>query len=86
MELLAYLLEGNTDHFNESLADALECHKKYFSSNEKISRGFVAAGPLRLASIAYDCGFPIEVESEYIPKYILENQFLPERKTSRHHK
>jgi Immunity protein 49 len=85
MELVAALLEGNVQNFNESLADALECHKKYWSSDEQLSgdpRGFIAIAPLGLACAAYDAGFPIEVESEYIPKYILERQFLAQQKAS----
>jgi Immunity protein 49 len=85
MELLGCLLEGNADHFNESLADALECHKKHFSSDEQLSgdpRGFITIGPLGLACIAYDSGFSIEVESDYIPKYIIEKQYLSNRKAS----
>jgi Immunity protein 49 len=85
MELVAALLEGNTQNFNESLADALECHKKYWSSDEQLSgdpRGFIAIAPLGLACAAYDAGFPIEVESDYIPKYILERQFLAQQKAS----
>jgi hypothetical protein len=85
MELLACLLENNPQHFNESLADALECHKKYWSSSEDMAgdpRGFIAIGPLGLACAAYDLGFPIEIESEYIPKYILEKQYRPKQKAS----
>jgi Immunity protein 49 len=85
MELLGCLLEGNAAHFNESLVDALECHKKYFSSDEQLSgdpRGFIAISILGLTCIAYDSGFSIEVESDYIPKYILEKQFLSKQKAS----
>jgi hypothetical protein len=84
MELVASLLDGNVQNFNESLADALECHKKYWSDDERSGdpRGFIAIAPLGLACAAYDAGFPIEVESEYIPKYILERQYLPKQKAS----
>jgi Immunity protein 49 len=85
MELLGCLLERNADHFNESLVDALECYKKYFSSDEQLSgdpRGFIAIGLLGLTCIAYDSGFSIEVESDYIPKYIIEKQYLSNRKAS----
>jgi Immunity protein 49 len=85
MELLASLLEGNVQNFNESLADALECHKKYWSSDEQKAgdpRGFIAVAPLGLACAAYDAGFPVEVESDYIPKCILERQFFAKQKAS----
>jgi hypothetical protein len=85
MGLLGSLLGGNPQRFNESLADALECHKKYWSSSEEMAgnpQGFIAIGPLGLACAAYDLGFPIEVESEYIPKYILEKQYLAKQQAS----
>jgi hypothetical protein len=78
MELLLRIMEQDADKFNASLAKALELHKKHWSSKERRSdpRGFIALAPLGLACIAHDLGIPIEVESEYIPKYILEKQFL----------
>lgn len=85
MELISCILEGNFEHFNESLADALNCHKRHWSSDEKMSgdpRGFIAIGLLGIACFAYDKGFPIEVESEYIPKCILEKQFFAQKKAS----
>jgi Immunity protein 49 len=79
MELLTCLLDGNPDNFNESLADAIRCHKKFWSSDKQHARdprGFIALAPLGFASIAYDLGIPVEVESEYLPRYILTKQFL----------
>lgn len=85
IEMIIRLIEGDSQAFNKALVKALELHKKHFSSDEQMSgdpRGFIAIAPLGIASYAYDAGFPIEVESEYIPKYILERQFLGHRKAS----
>jgi hypothetical protein len=85
MEMIFRILEGDSEAFNASLAKALELHKKHWSSDEQMSgdpRGFIAVSPLGIACYAYDAGFPIEVESEYIPKYILERQYLPTKKAS----
>jgi hypothetical protein len=85
MELISCILEGNVEHFNESLTDALNCHKRHWSSDEQMSgdpRGFIAIGLLGIACFAYDAGFPIEVESDYIPKCILERQFFAQKKAS----
>jgi hypothetical protein len=85
MEMIFCLLEGDSEAFNVSLAKALELHKKHWSSTEQMSgdpRGFIAIAPLGIACYAYDAGFPIEVESEYIPKYILEKQFSDRQKAS----
>jgi hypothetical protein len=85
IELIIRFLEGDAQAFNASLAKALECHKKLWSSNEQMAgdpRGFIVIGPLGIACYAYDAGFPIEVESEYIPKYILEKQYLAKQQAS----
>jgi Immunity protein 49 len=85
MEMIFRLLEGDSEAFNAALAKALELHKKHWSSTEQMSddpRGFIAIAPLGIACYAYDAGFPIEVESEYIPKYILEKQFSAQQKAS----
>jgi hypothetical protein len=85
MEMIFRLLEGDGEAFNTALAKALELHKKHWSSTEQMSgdpRGFIAIAPLGIACYAYDMGFPIEVESEYIPKYILEKQFSAQQKAS----
>lgn len=36
------------------------------------SEGLVSLGPLAIACLARDAGFPIEVESEYLPKALLD--------------
>ncbi|MDT0443431.1 immunity 49 family protein [Streptomyces johnsoniae] len=71
------------DHegFNQDLATALELHKQYWTANEERTLGvdsLVAWGPLAVACLAYDGGFPIEVESEYLPKHLLVRSWLGE--------
>ncbi|MGA5166236.1 Imm49 family immunity protein [Streptomyces lavendulocolor] len=42
---------------------------------------YLALGPLAIACLAYDAGFPIEVESEYLPKHLLTHGWLGEYPT-----
>lgn len=75
-----YLREDHVG-FNEALAQALEMHKEYWSANDQRAgdpTGFVALGPLAIASLAYDAGFPVEVESEYLPRCLLERSWYGE--------
>lgn len=68
-----YLREDH-EQFNEALVDALRWHKEYWSASDDRainSDGLVAFGPLAIACLAHDKGFPIEVESEYLPKALL---------------
>ncbi|EST27380.1 immunity 49 family protein [Streptomyces roseochromogenus] len=72
------------EEFNEALSDALHWHKEYWSENEErsgSSSGLVALGPLAVACLARDAGFPIEVESEYLPKHLLTGSWLNEFET-----
>ncbi|MEU3510314.1 Imm49 family immunity protein [Streptomyces longwoodensis] len=40
--------------------------------------GAVALGPLALACLAHDGGIPIDVESDYLPKHLLQRGWLGE--------
>jgi Immunity protein 49 len=85
MEMIFRILEGDSEAFNKALEKTLNLHKKHWSSDEQMSgdpRGFIAIAPLGITCYAYDAGFPIEVESDYIPKYIIERQYLSNRKAS----
>ncbi|MFD8991374.1 immunity 49 family protein [Streptomyces goshikiensis] len=69
-----YVTRDNT-LFNEALVEALTWHKEYWTANDARSRsgeGLVALGPLAIACMARDAGMPIEVESAYLPKELLE--------------
>lgn len=71
------------DHegFNEALLEALEAHKAYWTADEdreESVEGSLALGPLAITCLAYDAGFPIEVESDYLPKYFLNRAWLGE--------
>ena len=78
IDLLFRLLENDSAAFNKSLIKALECHKKHWSKKDMKNRpiGFIAIGILGLVSIAYERGITIDVESDYIPKYIFQGDFL----------
>ncbi|MDH6630273.1 hypothetical protein M2271_008133 [Streptomyces sp. LBL] len=76
-------LFGAADHeqFNQSLANALTLHKPYWTADEGHAndvRGLVAVGPLAMACLAYDAGFPVEVESDYLPKHLLKGTWVGE--------
>lgn len=68
-------LRGDHAQFNEALVDAIKWHKSYWGAGDDDmaidSDGFVALGPLAIACLARDRGFPIEVDSEYLPKALL---------------
>jgi len=75
MQMLFRLAIGELAPFNEALLFALERHKKFWSksSRKRDPDGFLALGPLAIASLAHDAGIPVEVESEYVPHKLIEN-------------
>lgn len=68
------------DGFNEALVKALELHKTYWNAPERAGdiAGLLALGPLAVACLAYDAGFPIEVESDYLPIRLLDGSWVGE--------
>ncbi len=79
INLFFHFLRKDHSAFNSALVEALELHKLYWSVNEERSKDFngaVALGPLAIACLAYDAGFPITVESDYLPKRLLERHWV----------
>ncbi|MER6358674.1 immunity 49 family protein [Streptomyces sp. NPDC001634] len=84
INLFAYFLRKDHEGFNAALVEALELHKAYWTATEDRGRdlnGVIALGPLAIACLAYDAGFPIDVESEYLPKALLERAWVGEFET-----
>lgn len=73
------LLTNDQAAFSEALAEALAHHARYWDGSGA-PRGRVALGPLAMACIAYDMGFPVDVDttSPYLPKYVLNREWLGE--------
>ncbi|MBT2421256.1 immunity 49 family protein [Streptomyces sp. ISL-22] len=81
MNLLTQLVRGDQDRFNTELAKTIEWHKDCWTRDEERARdsdGLIALGPLAIACLALDSGFTIEVESEYLPKYLLDGGWYGE--------
>ncbi|MFI1536457.1 immunity 49 family protein [Streptomyces anandii] len=75
-------ISQDPDKFNEALAQAVRLHKEYWTADveerHETSDGDVALAPLALACLAHDAGRPIEVESEYLPRHLLQRSWLGE--------
>ncbi|WP_367041372.1 immunity 49 family protein [Streptomyces sp. Je 1-332] len=81
LELFQLYQRQDIERFNASLAQALTWHKQYWTSDEArslSSDGLVALGPLAVSCMAYDADFPIEIESEYLPKALLHRNWVGE--------
>ncbi|GAA2519120.1 immunity 49 family protein [Streptomyces longisporus] len=81
MNLLTQLARGDQERFNAELAKAVEWHKEYWTRDEDrelTTEGLVALGPLAVSCLAVQAGFTITVESEYLPKHLLEGAWVNE--------
>jgi hypothetical protein len=79
--LFYHYLRQDHEEFNIALADALRWHKEYWTASEDraiSSEGLVALGPLAVACLAHDADFPIDIESEYLPKALLKYSWAGE--------
>ncbi|MFF9166854.1 MULTISPECIES: immunity 49 family protein [unclassified Streptomyces] len=81
INLFYHFVRRDTEGFGPALVEALKLHKAYWTVTEEREKdidGSIALGPLAIACLAYDGGFPIEVESEYLPHHLLHRTWLGE--------
>lgn len=84
LELFHRYQRQDAAQFNAALVDALTWHKEYWTADETRSLngdGLVALGSLAIACMAHDAGMPIEVDSEYLPKELLQFGWVGEVET-----
>lgn len=76
--LLLSILSNQEKEFNTKLEEALEQHKKFWSSkkNKLNPKGWFAIHLSAIAAIAYDQkGFKLEVQSDYLPLWMVRQEF-----------
>ncbi|KPL34984.1 hypothetical protein JI76_11805 [Streptomyces anulatus] len=81
INLFYHYVRNDRDGFAPALADALKLHKTYWTLNEDRAAdidGSIALGPLAIACLAYDADFPLDIESDYLPKHLLQRTWLGE--------
>lgn len=81
INLFYNFVRRNEAGFSPALEEALKLHRLYWTHDESRETdidGAVALGPLAVACLAYDGGFPIGIESDYLPKHLLQRDWLGE--------
>lgn len=81
INLFHHYVRNNRDGFAPALADALKLHETYWTLNEDRAKdidGSIALSPLAIACLAYDAEFPLAIESDYLPKHLLQRTWLGE--------
>lgn len=76
MELLFCFANGDRADFQETLQFTLERHKRYWTraNRKRDPDGYIALGPLAIASMAHQAGFAVEVESDYLPNPLIKGR------------
>ncbi|WP_406411538.1 immunity 49 family protein [Streptomyces halstedii] len=81
INLFYHFVRKDEQGFNPALADSLKLHKAYWTMDQDRKSdidGSLALGPLAIACLAFDGGFTIDVESDYLPKHLLRRGWLGE--------
>lgn len=80
-----YLVERDSDRFNEALAEGLVSHAEFWTTEDRVNEidGVFHLGLLALACLAYDTAevdpdFSFEVESGYLPKHLVRRSWYGE--------
>ncbi|MFC4906043.1 immunity 49 family protein [Actinomadura gamaensis] len=74
VRLLDRIAEDDADGFNTVLAEALGLYRDYYSAGDNIGDpdGQLHLDALGLACLAHDRGIPVRVESDYLPRTLVE--------------
>ncbi|MEV5602868.1 immunity 49 family protein [Streptomyces sp. NPDC052299] len=81
INLFYHYVRQDRDGFAPALADALKLHKAYWTLTEDRTTdidGSIALGPLAIACLAHDADFPLDIESDYLPKHLLQRTWIGE--------
>lgn len=84
LNLFLQFIKRDQEQFTKALVEALTLHKEYWTRNEErrmSTDGAVALGPLAVACLAYDVEMAIDVDSEYLPKHLVQRDWLGEYPT-----
>ncbi|MEU2271125.1 immunity 49 family protein [Streptomyces olindensis] len=71
------LVAHDHDTFAKVLAEAVAEHGGFWGASTA-PRARVALGPLGMASLAYDYGFPVDLAQPYLPRHLLNRERLEE--------
>ncbi len=85
IKLAGYLSDGDATRFNEVLEATLLAHRSFWTraprkddftdDRREHPQGFLALPALGLSCLAHDRGIPIEIESPYIPAWVVKHEW-----------
>lgn len=86
MNAFRYFVLNDSPKFNEALAQGLEAFRRHYTATPERAEDIDGVVPLGLLALAcwahdrsvHDPGFRLEVESDYLPKHILDGSWVGE--------
>ncbi|MFF8974503.1 immunity 49 family protein [Streptomyces sp. NPDC014995] len=75
------VLTRQQDLFTEALGEAVAHHARFYDGSAD-PRRHVALGPLALACLAHDQGFPVDTGSPHLPKHLVQRSWYGEFDTA----
>ncbi|GLZ42552.1 immunity 49 family protein [Actinokineospora sp. NBRC 105648] len=78
LKLFHYLVQHDGEGFNASLAEGLKSHKQFWKPKNRANDpdGLIALALLGLACVAHDLDLGLTVESDYLPKHLLDGSHV----------
>jgi hypothetical protein len=76
-DVLERLAKDDAKGFQEALYAALVAHRNFWGRPDEVEAdpGWIAWGVTGLACLAHDRGWPLEIESEYMPASLITRTF-----------
>ena len=83
LQIFKSIIENNNNAINKIIEDRLKKYKEYFSQpgNESDTNGLFLYKLAGLCAFLNDIGFKITIESDYLPKFLIEGDFTKEKLT-----
>jgi hypothetical protein len=81
MKVFSYLVQGEADSFNDALAESVELHRTYWADDpyrSKRPEGYICLASTALAALAVELDVPVDVESDYLPKHLIQRTWIGE--------
>jgi hypothetical protein len=81
IEVFYRFVQRDEAKFNDALARALELHQRFWTKDDDRRTdpdGFISLPLLAIAALAKDAGMTVDVESDYLPKTLLDGGWVGE--------
>ncbi|MFI0451696.1 immunity 49 family protein [Actinomadura sp. 6N118] len=78
VHMLDRLVADDQEGFDKAMTEGLDLYRQYYSAGDRVDdvEGLIWIDALGLACAAHDRGWPVAVETDYLPRRIVEGSWL----------